>query len=82
MFTFIVAQGGRYVIDTSGPTDVVMKLYGPNSSTLLIAEDHDRGIGYNARIAADLIEGRYYVQVHRFNLTGGKGKYSVRVRHV
>jgi hypothetical protein len=80
LFTFLVAKGGRYVIDTGGPTDVVMKLYGPNSSTLLIAEDDDSGVSYNARIAADLIEGRYYVQVGHFNLSGGKGKYSVRVR--
>ncbi len=80
MFTFIVAKGGRHVIDTSGPTDVVMKLYGPNSPTLLIAEDDDSGVSYNARIAADLIEGRYYVQVHHFNLSGGKGQYSVRVQ--
>jgi len=82
MFTFVVAKGGRHLIDTRGPTDVVMKLYGPNSPTLLIAEDDDSGVGYNARIAQSLIEGRYYVQVHHFDPTGGTGKYSVRVQRV
>ena len=31
------------MIDTRGPTDVVMKLFGPNSETALIAEDDDSG---------------------------------------
>jgi hypothetical protein len=80
LFTFMVAKAGRHVIDTRGPTDVIMKLYGPNSQTQLIAEDDDSGVSFNARIAADLVPGRYYVQVHHFNLTRGKGDYSVRIR--
>ena len=52
LFRFTAAADGRYVIDTSGPTDVVMKLFGPNSETALIAEDDDSGIDSNARIAA------------------------------
>jgi len=80
LFTFVLARGGRHVIETSGQTDVVMKLFGPNNSTWLIAEDDDSGVDYNARIAANLIEGRYYVQVRHYNLTGGKGEYFVRVR--
>lgn len=80
LFTFVVAKGSRHVIDTRGPTDVVMKLFGPNSSTSLIAEDDDSGVNYNARIAADLVEGRYYVQVRHYNRASGKGNYSVRVR--
>lgn len=80
LFTFVVARSGRHVIETSGPTDVVMKLFGPDSSTLLIAEDDDSGVGYNARIAADLIQGRYYVQVRHYNFARGTGKYAVRVQ--
>jgi hypothetical protein len=82
LFTFAVAKGGQHVIDTSGPTDVVMKLFGPNSPTSLMAEDDDSGVNYNARIAADLIEGRYYVQVRHYSPTRGQGDYSVRVRRV
>ena len=47
LFTFTVKTGGRHTIATSGNTDVVMKLFGPNSKTALIAEDDD-----NARAQA------------------------------
>ncbi len=80
LFTFMVTQAGRHVIDTRGPTDVVMKLFGPNSPTALMAEDDDSGADYNARIALDLIEGRYYAQVRHYNRASGMGKYSIRVR--
>jgi hypothetical protein len=80
LFAFTVTRPGRQVIDTRGPTDVVMKLFGPNSPTALIAEDDDSGVDYNARIAADLIEGRYYAQVRHYNRASGMGNYSIRVR--
>ena len=80
LFRFTVATDGRYVIDTRGPTDVVMKLFGPNSETALIAEDDDSGVDTNARIAAGLVAGDYFVQVRHYNRASGKGKYSVAVR--
>jgi len=79
LFVFAVQRAGRYVIDTKGPTDVVMKLFGPDSATALIAEDDDSGLAYNARIAADLVEGRYYAQVRHYNRATGKGNYTIRV---
>ena len=57
-----------------------MKLFGPNSETALIAEDDDSGIDTNARIAADLIAGDYFVQVRHFNRASGVGTYSILVR--
>jgi hypothetical protein len=33
LFRFTAASDGRYQIDTRGPTDIVMKLFGPNSET-------------------------------------------------
>jgi hypothetical protein len=82
LFKFQVITGGAHVIDTRGPTDVVMKLFGPDSPTQLIAEDDDSGYGTNALIRADLIPGLYYVQVRHYNRTGGTGKYSVKVRRL
>ncbi len=79
LFTFEVKRPGRHVIDTKGPTNLVMKLFGPDSPTALIAEDDDSGLAYNARIGADLVAGRYYAQVRHFDRTGGKGDYTVRV---
>jgi Astacin (Peptidase family M12A) len=80
LFTFMVAAAGRHIIETGGRTDVVMKLFGPNSQTLLIAEDDDGGVGLNSRITADLIPGRYFVQVRHFNRARGTGSYTVSVR--
>lgn len=65
----------RYAIDTQDPTDVVMKLFGPNTETALIAEDDDSGLDANARIAADLIVGQYFVQVWHYSSKSGTGKY-------
>jgi hypothetical protein len=80
LFTFDAATAGSYVIDTRGPTDVVMKLFGPDSETALLAQDDDSGYDSNARIAADLVAGTYYVQVRHYNRTSGTGKYSIKVR--
>jgi hypothetical protein len=43
LYRFTAATDGRYVIDTSGPTDIVMKLFGPNSETAVIEEDERFG---------------------------------------
>ncbi|HET8622343.1 MAG TPA: M12 family metallopeptidase [Gemmatimonadales bacterium] len=80
LFRFQVVKQGDYVVDTRGPTDVVMKLFGPDSQTALIAEDDDSGVDLNARIGAPLIEGEYFVQVRHYNRASGVGDYSIRVR--
>jgi Bacterial pre-peptidase C-terminal domain len=81
LYSFNVSTGGRYVVDTRGTTDVVMKLFGPNGRTNLIKEDDDSGIGSNALISANLIPGEYFVQIRHFN-PSRTGKYSVAVRKV
>lgn len=80
LFRFAVTTGGRYVVETGGRTDVIMKLFGPDRPTDLIAEDDDSGTGTNARIVADLVPGDYYVQVRHFERQRGTGRYTVRVR--
>lgn len=80
LFRFTADRDGHYVIDTRGPTDVVMKLFGPGNPTALIAEDDDSGYAYNARIGADLLAGDYWVQVRHYNRASGVGDYSVKVR--
>lgn len=80
LFKFSVTTGGSHVIDTKGPTDVVMRLFGPNSQTNVIAEDDDSGDGSNARISASLVPGQYYAQVRHYNRNDGKGDYTIRAR--
>ncbi|MFN9460356.1 MAG: M12 family metallopeptidase [Acidobacteriota bacterium] len=79
VFTFKVSTGGSYLVETQGATDRVMKLFGPNSPTNLIAEDDDSGAGSNARIRASLIAGQYFVQVRHWD-PKKNGKYAVGVR--
>lgn len=80
LFKFTVVAGGRHLIETTGSTDVVMKLFGPNSQTALIAEDDDSGVGANARIIADLIPGEYFIQIRHWNRATGTGTYSIKVK--
>jgi hypothetical protein len=80
VYQFTVGADGDYVADTRGPTDLVMKLFGPDSRTALIAEDDDSGVDLNARIAARLSPGTYYLQVRHYNRRAGVGKYSISVR--
>lgn len=80
LFTFTAPAGGRYLVETQGRTNVAMRLYGPDSTTALIDEDDDSGWGMNARIAACLHPGEYFVQVRHADPADGTGTYSVRVR--
>lgn len=82
LFRFNADKDGRYLIDTRGPTDVVMKLFGPNSETALIAEDDDSGIDTNALIVRDLTAGNYFVQIRHYNRASGMGNYTIKVRRV
>lgn len=79
VFKFAVTNAGRRVIETGGQTDVVMKLFGPDSQTRLIAEDDDGGRGLNSRIVVNLVPGEYYVQIRHYNTQHGRGDYTIRV---
>lgn len=79
LYKFTTTTEGRHNIETGGETDVVMKLFGPDSQTRLIAEDDDGGAGFNSRIVANLSPGEYFVQVRHYNKTNGTGSYSIKV---
>ncbi len=79
VFCFGADASGPYVVDTTGQTDVYMKLFGPSSPTALIAEDDDSGLGLNPRIATKLLAGEYFVQVRHY-ARPGVGNYSIGVK--
>jgi len=79
LFKFMVTDEGQHTIETGGETDVVMKLFGPDSDTSLIDEDDDGGKGRNSKINADLAAGEYIVQIRHYNTRRGTGAYSIIV---
>lgn len=80
VFQFTVSSARRHIIETGGQTDVVMKLFGPDSQTRLAAEDDDSGDGLNAKIAQHLAPGVYLVQVRHYHRSQGTGQYSISVK--
>ncbi len=79
IYRFMVDSPAAYVIETSGKTDVVMGLYGPDDREKQIALDDDSGKGLNARIAMDLQPGNYYLRLRHYRPTG-LGFYTISVR--
>jgi hypothetical protein len=79
LFSFAADTEGHYTVQTEGTTDVVMRLFGPDSRTALVAEDDDSAGSGNARISSQLLPGTYYVQVRHYNKEGGQGPYSIMV---
>lgn len=78
LFRFRAGQAGHYVIETGGPTDVFMALFGPDSRTSQLAHDDDSGKGLNARIAIDLQPGTYFVRIRHYR-PRGTGTYTLLV---
>ena len=78
LYRFKVTQEGQHVIETSGSTDVVLSLFGPDSLTQFLAEDDDGGVGRNARVDADLQPGTYYARVRHYS-AAHTGEYRIRV---
>ena len=79
-FTFTVAEGaeGHHRLETTGPTDVVMALFGPDDETRLLEFDDDSGMRRNARLASYLPAGGYLVRVRHF-WPRGQGSYRLRL---
>lgn len=76
LFQFTARNAGRYTIETEGPSDLIMTLFGPAGER--VAQDDDSGVDRNARIVSQLVPGRYTVQVRHFNTANGTGRYTIR----
>jgi hypothetical protein len=79
LFSFSVPKKGRYTVATTGWTDVVMTLFGPDDPTQLAAEDDDSGSAGNAKITTALAKGTYHILVRHYRPTG-TGQYSISVK--
>ena len=79
-FRIVVTTPGTYVIQTWAGTlsDNYMWLYGPNSTSLLIAYNDDGGPGLMANITRTLSVGTYYIKIKPY-YAGATGNYVIRV---
>lgn len=77
-FWFLVEDPGVHIIETSGATDVVMAVFGPDDPDHRLAEDDDSGQDHNARISARLDRGRYEARVWHY-WPRGTGDYEISV---
>lgn len=78
-YRFLVPAAGIYTLETSGPTDVFMSLFGPNNQTDLVTSDDDSGAETNARIETQLSAGTYFIQIRHYQ-AGGTGPYGIAVK--
>ncbi len=78
-YRFEVPAAATHIMSTSGATDVVMSLQGPNDPGAVLAWDDDRGAGANARIVRKLQPGTYWLAVRHKSSTG-TGSYAVSVK--
>ena len=67
LYHFDVDAFNEFNIETSGGSDTVISLFGPNEQTTQIALDDDGGNGFNSRISRSLPVGRYFVSVRLFS---------------
>lgn len=78
-FRFQTSTAGSYSIQTSGSSDTYMYLYASDKTTLISENDDGAGVGYNAKITADLSAGSlYYVKVRLYKSTV-TGYYAINV---
>lgn len=81
-YRFEVATRALHIMRTTGPTDTVLTLHGPDDPGAVLASDDDRGVGTNARIVRTLRAGRYWLTVrHKDPTATGAYAVSVRARH-
>lgn len=79
-YSFTVTRSRRYTIATNAGTlhDSAIRLFGPNDSTAIVAQDNDSGKGRMSQLSRVLAPGKYYLAV-----TGGTkvsiGSYTVTV---
>lgn len=79
-YQFTVSATSTYTIETFPGTlsDNYLRLYGPNSATTLLAQDHNSSGNGTARISQTLTPGTYALTTQAF-VAGVTGSYTIRV---
>jgi hypothetical protein len=77
-YHLVVEDEATYILTTTGGTDTVLTLLGPDDASAVFAWDDDLGAGTNARLVRKLRSGEYWVTVRHQDPTG-TGAYDVGV---
>ncbi len=78
-YRFEAATTATYIMTTTGTTDTVLTLHGPDDPGIVFAWDDDRGRDLNARIVRKLAAGSYWLSVNHAQ-PGGTGTYTIGVK--
>lgn len=79
VFEFSLDQRRDIVLETSGSSDTVMTLNGPDDFSREIAMNDDGGSGFNSRIAMTLSAGTYHVSIRLYR-SDRTGDYQIRLQ--
>ena len=79
LYRFEVSVFDAYTIETHGPSDTFITLFGPNDAATQLAFNDDGGESLNSRIAMNLSPGTYFVRVRLFS-PGSTGPYGIQVQ--
>jgi len=79
-FRFSIPASGTYTLETSGPSDVVLYVGGPNNDLALHSQNDDGGENFNAKIESDFDQGEYMAYVVLYDRSQ-TGNYSISLRN-
>ncbi|CAN5682031.1 hypothetical protein BH24ACT5_BH24ACT5_11460 [soil metagenome] len=78
-YHFGVVTAATHIIATTGPSDTVLTVHGPNDPGAVLTWDDNRGRAANARIVRKLYPGEYWLTV-RHNDPTATGLYSIGLK--
>ena len=79
LFEFSLDQRRDIVLETSGNSDTVMTLFGPDEFTREVAMNDDGGSNFNSRIAMTLSAGTYHVSIRLYS-SDRMGDYQIKLQ--
>ena len=79
LFEFQLDRLRRVTLETSGNSDTVMILFGPDEFTREIASNDDGGSNFNSRISMALSAGTYQASIRLYD-PGRTGDYNIQLR--
>ena len=77
-YLFNVASANRLVVETTGPSDTVLYIAGPNNPRRSHSSNDDGGQNFNARVDTQFVPGTYFVYVVFYDRSE-TGNYAISV---